>query len=280
MGGIGNQIFEYTFGEQLRYLGHKVKYDISELQQYKIHAGYELENVFNLKLNYANDVELSKYRLTLWNRILRRLNLHLSWVMQRDFAFNTKYLQLNKNKTLYLDGYWQSEKYFQDVASSIREKLIFPELDVKNKEYLDAIQNVMSVSIHVRRGDYVNHFLHGGICDLAYYQKAIAYIREKVANPHFFVFSNDLDWCKDNLPLNSNVTYVDFNTGENSFRDMQLMSLCKHNIIANSSFSWWGAWLNVNPDKTVIAPSRWFNSVKYDTADVIPDSWYKINQYN
>ena len=274
-GGIGNQMFEYTFGEQLRYLGYDVKYDISELQEYKVHAGYELENVFNLRLNYARDYELKKYKLTLWNRLLRKLNAHNSWIVQQDFSYNMKYLQLNRKETLYLDGYWQSEKYFKNIVDKVRQKFIFPELDIKNKEYLNTIQNANSVSIHVRRGDYVNHPLHGGICDLAYYQRAIEYIKQKVNNPLFVIFSNDIEWCKSNLQL-ENSLYIADNSGDNSYKDMQLMSYCQHNIIANSSFSWWGAWLNNHEQKLVIAPSKWFNDPNYNTKDVIPASWYQI----
>ena len=275
MGGIGNQMFEYAFGAQLHALGYKVKYDISELEQYKIHSGYELEKVFNLKLEYASEIELRKYKLTIFNRILRKLNLHNSWIVQRDFAFNIRYLRLKINKICYLDGYWQSEKYFSSITEIIRNKFTFPSLDERNKIYLADIQNTESVSIHVRRGDYVNHSLHGGICDLDYYQKAIEYIKQKVKDPFFVIFSNDIEWCKQNLSIDNSV-YITDNSGDNSYKDMQLMSLCNHNIIANSSFSWWGAWLNQNPQKIIIAPSKCFNGTSYDTTDVIPVSWHQI----
>ncbi len=124
-------------------------------------------------------------------------------------------------------------------------------------------------------GDYVNHPIHGGICTMDYYQQAIDIMKSKIVNPKFFIFSNDIEWCHSHLKL-ADAVYITGNKGENSYRDMQLMSMCKHNIIANSSFSWWGAWLNNNPDKIVIAPAKWFNDPKINTRDLIPDDWIKI----
>lgn len=133
-----------------------------------------------------------------------------------------------------------------------------------------------SVSIHIRRGDYlseINQGLYGGICTEMYYAKAITYICNKIDQPSFFVFSNEIDWVKNNVDI-PNPTYIDFNNGADSWQDMFLMSQCKHNIIANSSFSWWGAWLNRNTNKIVITPSRFINLE--EDSDIIPDAWIRI----
>jgi hypothetical protein len=136
-----------------------------------------------------------------------------------------------------------------------------------------------AVSIHVRRGDYVsdagtNRF--HGTCSVDYYHDAVDRISGFAPASHFFVFSDGIDWAKENLRLRQPVTYVDFNDGEKNYEDLRLMSLCKHHIIANSSFSWWGAWLNPNPDKIVIAPKKWFNDPSINTDDLIPNSWLRL----
>src|SRR5690606_38192956 len=153
------------------------------------------------------------------------------------------------------------------VAEELREHFQFPQItDIKNKELIQHIQQRNSVSLHVRRGDYLiasNQHL-GSICDNAYYEKAITYINEKTDSPLFVIFSNDIPWCKETFN-NIDAIFVDWNTGNQSYIDMQLMSLCKHNIIANSSFSWWGAWLNNNPDKIVVSPNKWINETRPNT---------------
>jgi len=177
-------------------------------------------------------------------------------------------------------GYWQSEKYFLDIRQTLLQDFTFKEpLEGRNSEIAKQIRQTQSVSLHVRRTHYVpsppQKEIHG-TCPPEYIFSAIQYIREKVANPAFFIFSDDIQWCRDNLQLTEETRFIDFNTGRNSFRDMHLMSLCKHNIIANSSFSWWAAWLNGNKDKTVIAPRRWFLDKSVNTQDLPPESWIRI----
>ena len=145
-------------------------------------------------------------------------------------------------------------------------------------EILNEIENSNSISIHIRRGDYMspeNYNMYGCIATPTYYKKAIKVIEEKVENPTFFVFSNDMDWVKKNIQINSRVFYIDINSGNGSYKDMQLMSNCKHNIIANSSFSWWGAWLNENKNKIVIAPKKWINreDVDSDKIELFCEGW-------
>jgi len=145
----------------------------------------------------------------------------------------------------------------------------------KNIRLLESMKNRNTVSIHVRRGDYIEHPTLGGVCNLKYYLNSIKYIKANVQDPFFIIFSNDIAWCKDSLDLDNSV-YVDWNTGTSSFKDMQLMSLCKNNIIANSSFSWWGAWLNDNNNKIIVCPNKWLND-KNIGIDVMPPQWHRVS---
>jgi hypothetical protein len=151
-------------------------------------------------------------------------------------------------------------------------------LSGKNADIAEQIGRVNAVSLHVRRGDYVKNpktTATHGLCSLDYYHTAIRYIYETVEQPYFFIFSDDMAWVKEHLKIDAPCQYVDHNQGKESFNDMHLMSLCKHHIIANSSFSWWGAWLNSSPEKIVIAPNKWFanqNNIK----DLLPNDWVTL----
>ncbi len=204
---------------------------------------------------------------------------HQNYIFEYQINFDPDIL--NIKWPAYLVGYWQSEKYFKRIEKRLVKEFNFKNpLNGKNFAVANEISQNNSVSIHIRRGDYVTLpyavKMHGNICDLDYYSKAIKIIASKVKEPHFFVFSDDISWAKENLRIDYPKTYVNFNTDENSYEDMRLMSLCKHNIIANSSFSWWGAWLNRNVGKIVVAPKKWLNDPTKDTRDVIPDNWLKI----
>ncbi|HQS38500.1 MAG TPA: alpha-1,2-fucosyltransferase, partial [Methylotenera sp.] len=150
-------------------------------------------------------------------------------------------------------------------------------LSVKNSAIIEQISQVNAVSLHVRRGDYVTNAKNAfiGVCSLEYYRKAVEYVKNQVDKPVFFVFSDDIEWVKSNLPIDFPCFYIDHNHGIESFNDMRLMSHCKHHIIANSSFSWWGAWLNANSEKIVIAPQQWFAN-NTNVNDLLPESWIKL----
>ena len=278
-GGLGNQMFQYAFYRRLQLDGKSVTLDISGFNDYGLHNGFELDKIFPVKINLADEVRVNNIKqkishLSLLKKIWWKVFTNFRPVIvQKNFGYSSRLSNLQGLK--YLEGYWQSEKYFGTHSDTIRNDFKFPLLDIKNKDYADKISQVEAVSIHIRMGDYVNHPLHGGICTLEYYKKALSLIEEKVESPLFFIFSNDIEWCQNNLKLDKAI-YVTGNEGKNSFRDMQLMSMCKHNIIANSSFSWWGAWLNNNPDKVVVAPSKWFNDKTINTKDLLPDSWIQL----
>jgi hypothetical protein len=196
---------------------------------------------------------------------------------EKHFNFDSRILELSG--TAYLNGYWQSEKYFMDAGDAIRS-----DFDLScgpspvSERIAGSIANSQSVSIHVRRGDYVTNSAVGGYHGeqrLDYYLASIKHIAQNVRSPHFFVFSDDPVWCRTNLKLEHPVIYVDHNGPETAYEDMWLMSLCKHHVIANSSFSWWGAWLCRNPEKIVIAPKKWFVDESINTIDLVPDTWIR-----
>jgi hypothetical protein len=219
---------------------------------------------------------MSSTHLPLIKKIFKRYFFSTSnEIIEKDsqkFIYHSKLLSFED--TIY-SGYWQSYKYFEGVDSEIKKKLVFPTIqDEKNISTLRAINEKESVSIHVRRGDYVNHPKFGGICEKEYYFKAIKQIIERVKKPSFFIFSNDIEWCKKNLDLHEGV-YVNWNENELSYIDLQLMASCKHNIIANSSFSWWGGYLNPNVNKIVIHPKRWTNI--NDKVDLFLPNWIAIS---
>jgi hypothetical protein len=179
----------------------------------------------------------------------------------------------------YLQGYWQSERYFSHFSRTIRTDFQFQEYnDPSFDELKSRIENENSIFLHIRRGDYLSNpstlALHG-ICSLDYYLKAVSIISSNISQPVFYIFSDDLNWANDNLSINFPHHFVEGNSGLYSFRDLHLMTLCRHSIIANSTFSWWGAWLNANPDKIVIAPRRWFANRPQPT-DLYPPSWILI----
>jgi hypothetical protein len=179
----------------------------------------------------------------------------------------------------YLMGYWQSEKYFSAISEQIREDFSFRlAINNQNTQLAFKISQHNAVSLHIRRGDYANNptvTATHGLCPISYYHNAIEYIAHRVKQPYFFIFSDDIVWAKENLKMDLHSTYIDHNQGAESYNDMRLMSLCRHHIIANSSFSWWGAWLNPNIDKIAIAPKQWF--VKdVNTQDLIPKDWVRL----
>ena len=285
IGGLGNQMFQYAAGRALSIrLGVPFKLDIRDFSGYMLHQGFELKRLFNSDAEIATYDDLKAIvgwqRAKLVQRFLKRPQLksfrHRGYVVEPDFNYWGGINQLKDN--CYLDGYWQSEHYFAEFKDRIHKDFTFKlPISVKNIEIMQHISQVNAVSLHVRRGDYVtdkrNAFI--GVCSLDYYRKAIDTIKFKVDKPVFFVFSDDIAWVKNNLVLDKTAVFVGHNQGDESYNDMRLMSLCKHNIIANSSFSWWGAWLNANPNKIVVGPKQWFASKK-DDSDLVPASWFRI----
>jgi len=286
IGGLGNQMFQYAVGRRLAYkYNTELKLDIQGFKDYKL-RNYSLNN-FNIVENFATAKDLSHVLLhsdgsavKIFKHIIRNIpNVQsIEYVKEKKFSFQQSILSLPDN--VYLEGYWQSEKYFSDIEDIIRNEFsIVNPLTSASQEIAEQIKDCESVSVHVRRGDYVSNpktnSFHG-VCGLEYYCRAIDMIREKIDNPHFFIFSDDPEWVCCNIKPDAPTTYVRHNYCSKDYEDICLMSMCKHNIIANSSFSWWGAWLNTNPDKIIIAPSKWFNDLSINTDDLIPKKWSRI----
>ena len=274
-GGLGNQLFQYAVGRAVA-LHHKVplKFDTTIFKTYKLHNGFRLDQ-FAIKAEIAADKEIInlKGRSNLLFSSLRKAGL-----VKRKSYFKEKrssYFDASvfKNNCVYLDGYWQNELYFSDIRELLLEELSPNSLmNDLGCAYLDCIKKNNSVSIHVRRGDYLN-LKNINVLDVDYYLKAVDYIRNIIEKPFFYIFSDDLEWCKSNLAFLDDCIYVE--STQTEIDDLKLMSFCQHNIIANSSFSWWGAWLNQNPNKTVIAPKGWLLNDP-GSSNVIPSDWVKV----
>ncbi|MDR2407204.1 MAG: alpha-1,2-fucosyltransferase [Bacteroidales bacterium] len=243
-----------------------MKVDHSYFNGYPLHNGLEINKIFNIEMQQASFNELISVTWPFYNYRIGQIGIRI--LPKRKTVYcektNAQFIDIDKLAyDCYLDGYWQNELYFKDCEDIVRRKYQFiTPLDLKNNDLKNKICSVNSVSIHVRRGDYLKHKMYLGLCDKDYYVNAISYMKKKIDHPVFFVFSNDINWCKSNLRdvINDSCSeYIDWNKKGKSYIDMQLMSICKHNIIANSSFSWWGAWLNNNIDKIVIAPKKWLN---------------------
>jgi len=287
MGGLGNQMFQYAAARQITHrLGTTLKLDITAYTSDPLRT-YSL-SPFNIQAQFASAQELAAMRRPYESRMawyLLRLNrllkLPYGWTVLQENHFRPfDSATVRASGNVYLKGYWQSEKYFADIPDLIRREFILQNRpDSANREMAGRIAGAQAVSLHIRRGDYVsNPIIQGihGVCDLAYYQASVERIGEKIASPHFFVFSDDTTWTQANLRLDYPTTFVTHNDGGNAHKDLRLMSLCRHHIIANSSFSWWGAWLNPNPDKIVCAPARWFNDPALDTRDLLPPGWIRV----
>lgn len=285
-GGLGNQMFQFAAGRALS-LVRKVPLllDIRSFDSGKMHQGFELDRIFAGKFTLAEHLDVQRVLGWQFSRSMLRI---LSWP-QMSFLRN-KRLVIEKSfeycpeissipSTCYLKGYWQSESYFADIFDIIRSDFSFLlPMNGENEAVAREIERVNSVSIHIRRGDYVTNpkaYSVHGVCSLQYYERAISFISGRVSNPVFFVFSDDIEWVRRNLGGKYDFRFVDHNRGENSYNDMRLMSLCAHNIIANSSFSWWGAWLNLSDAKIVVAPERWFAN-ETNTADLLPSAWVRL----
>lgn len=277
-GGLGNQMFQYAAAKALAlrlqtgfYLD--ITHFLTTPTGKKNPRAYELFH-FNVE---------ERFKKPRWHWIKKFTKSTVVYPGYERFA--EQHVQVdpdffNISGNTYLEGCWQSAQYFMDYEKEIRKDFTFrTSPEGMNLDLAYKIKQVNAISLHVRRGDYVSnaHFnqMHG-TTSLNYYKNAIAYLAQNVSDPYFFLFSDEPEWIKENLPLDFPFEIISHNQGEKSFEDMRLMSLCKHHIIANSSFSWWGAWLNPSTDKIVIAPKQWFNNNAWDAKDIVPKEWIKI----
>ena len=271
-GGLGNQMFQYAAGRALaEKKGAQVILDRTWYNQ-EFRSGttprtYEL-SFFHLH-HFTRSVQ-SKFTS-------RAVSFLAKDYKEPHFHYDTGFLNLPRHAVL--TGYFQSEKYFKGIRDILlREFAWKKERQGKNLSLFKEIrQTPGSISLHIRRCDYITNEnvakVHG-ITEMSYYEAGVKKMAQKINNPKFYIFSDEPEWCRQNLKLNHPTEYIS-NHGHGS-EDMRLMKECRHHIIANSSFSWWGAWLNENPDKLVIAPKKWFSCQEKNTEDLIPDSWHTL----
>jgi hypothetical protein len=298
VGGLGNQMFQYAAGRRLSILHNTdLKLDTNQFQYYEGRS-YSLQP-FRIQGHLATPNEIAAVRgrdKRRWSRLAFEASQVLKPYYRRS-VFREKSLYQYDSKILktqpdvYLEGYFQAQQYFAAIEDVIRSEFtIEVAQDAQSRDLAEQIAATRSVSVHVRRGDYVSvpHIqrIHN-VCGLSYYRKCIGLMATQLADPHFFVFSDDPDWVRANLDaghlrLDFSATVVSHNGRKRAYEDLRLMSACKHNIIANSSFSWWGAWLNPDPNKIVMAPARWVKPSPDDSrpptsgCQIVPDSWTQI----
>ncbi len=289
-GGLGNQMFQYACGRAVSIhwntaiaLDHLFLEDKSYKPDFT-YRDYALDAfAIDKKIDTKSLIRLGFVKAhisPLQAKISLKRILHgYTYYHEKGLQFKKELFSLGPN--LYLSGYFQSEKYFKEVSAIIRNDFTFPPVQhEKNKMLLEKIQQSgNSVSLHIRRGDFItagNGSVHYA-CTPEYYQEAISVIKGKVSNPHFFIFAqDDMEWARNNLKIDVPHEFIgDHNAGNMSFEDLRLISNCKHHIIANSSFSWWGAWLNPDLQKIVIAPKKWLLN-KPDNPDLIPEDWIQL----
>ena len=280
IGGLGNQMFQYAFGRYLS-IHHKTNlyFDIADLQNKNlghIQRNFSLHG-FNLQTAIYNLNGQKSGKENLFKRLFYSSKNKLKTITEKKLHFDKEIGNAADN--VYLNGYWQSPLYFEKIEDIIRKDFTFSiPLSNDAEQFQVKIKESNAVSIHVRRGDYVNNpetLSYHGVCDLAYYQKAIEIIENKTSNPTFFIFTDDPEWVKQNFSLSDDIILIS-NASFSQFDDLRLMSVCKHAIIANSSFSWWGAWLINNPTKTVVAPLKWLQNDSINTDDLFPKTWMRI----
>ncbi|MBY5977849.1 alpha-1,2-fucosyltransferase [Phaeobacter italicus] len=277
-GRLGNQMFQYAAG---RALADRVGVPLALDSRAAILRGEGvLTRVFDLEL--ADPVHLpplkqtNPLRYAIWRGIGQKVGAKPYFRRERGLGYNPAFEDWGDNS--YLHGYWQSQKYFQNSAERIRSEFTFPAFsNQKNAEMAARIAESTAISLHVRRGDYLTFAAHV-LCDQAYYDAALAKVLDGLqGDPVVYVFSDDPQWAKDNLSLPCEKVVVDFNGPETDFEDMRLMSLCQHNVIGNSSFSWWAAWLNQTPGRRVAGPAKWFGDPKLSNPDIFPHDWLRIS---
>ena len=285
IGGLGNQMFQFAAGHALaKRLNMQHRIDIILLNKYKSHNGYQLNQIFDSNFEIASYFELfGLLKLKTFSVVYESVDKVDPYLFKpknrifREYSHNFINEFKNINSECYLSGYWQSTKYFEDVEQDLRKIFSFKnDLKGLNKSYEIEIKNTNSVCVHVRRGDYItnlNAAKFHGICEMDYYNNAIKLISNSIENPTYFIFSDDVEYVKSNFSYLKNYTIVHNNQGSESYNDMRLMGMCKHHIIANSSFSWWGAWLAGWKEQIVIAPKIWFAGSDEPVRDIYKPEW-------
>jgi hypothetical protein len=291
LGGLGNQMFQYAAGRALSVRHNTtLKLDLTRLldrspRENYVHRDYAL-GMFNIRESFATPQETARCVGNYSNPVQRwlfkarrKIGMTPKYLTEIPYQFMPGFLRAPADS--YLDGYWQNERYFKDIAPILRRDFTFKEpLSEPAERLANQIRMTNSVCLHVRRGDLVSNIVtnyYHGVCGIEYFMQAVTLLAARVAKPHFFIFSDDLEWCQKEIHIDfPNVIVPDEFATPTLSDHFQLMTLCKHFIISNSSYSWWGAWLSENSDKIVIAPRKWLNRADIDTSDVTPPEWLRI----
>ena len=282
-GGLGNQLFQYALGRHLSLRKNTTltldtaSYHIDRLRVYRLDC-FQIGATASDRLPFFATDGRAKHFNTIIQALKGIFSKRFQIIKERSFSFDASVLDCSEQA--YLDGFWQSEQYFASIANVIRQDLRLANPLPERLQTLAAqIQSSNAISLHVRRGDYVSNPVttaYHGVCSAQWYENAAKLMMQKVVNPTFFVFSDDYEWVREHIRLDAPTVFIPPSPDGQECNDLHVMSLCQHNIIANSSFSWWGAWLNPNPNKIVIAPQQWFAAGKHDTKDLIPQSWIRL----
>jgi hypothetical protein len=286
-GGLGNQMFQYAFGRALSIKnGDKLSLDIGEYAKHTDHAYYRpfgLGN-FNAQINAITAEEVNRVKYPFkgsWGKLARKIRVAFEYRILRRHHLKFESFLLEKKGDVYLEGYFQSEKYFKDIRDVIvREFTLKKPFSPNAQGIADTIRKTgNSVSLHVRRGDYVadpNNFrIYGNHCNQNYYEKALATLSKNKGPLNVFVFSDDIEWVKENIRIPHPTTHVPEKSAPD-YELMMLMSLCQSHVIANSTFGWWPAWLDDKKGKVVIAPSVWIPGMDLPIDDILPPEWIRI----
>ncbi len=283
IGGLGNQMFQYALG---RRLAHERRVPLKvDLSWFRAQKQTQVDTVRSYALDgWRIRASPATARDLWWFPQLRpgltRFSDYIAWlappvVSEKSCGFDPDVLRTPRSA--YLSGYWQSERYFGSVRSFLLEDfaLSIPPCSHAS-ELARQIEGAPVISLHVRRADYLSNpaaAAFHGVCSPEYYRSAMRWVAGQVGDAHFLVFGDDLQWARDKLQSAWPTTFVEHSLDCPPHNDIWLMSLCSHHIIANSSFSWWGAWLAENPSQLVVAPRRWFRDERLDTSDLLPDRW-------
>ena len=290
LGGLGNQMFQYATGQATAAAtGQTLRFAVDSFASYTLHHGLQLEEAFEIQLQRATPAEI-RACIGLWRSParMRRALTRLPGLQGANFLAEPSSafwpaLRARCSQGAYLHGYWQSEHYFEDHVDALRQALRWRGvLEGRNAQTARAMAAAPhSVSLHVRRGDYIanaNNQAMFAVCPPDYYLAAIERLQQLTgaASMQVFAFSDDPAWVMQALaPRIPQLVLIDHNRGAASWQDMRLMSLCRHHIIANSSFSWWGAWLDGRAGAEVVAPARWYAN-GFPDADLVPARWHRL----
>ncbi len=283
-GGLGNQMFQYALGRKLslfKNVGMLLDlswFDMQTERQYQL-------NSFNIQSEIATKDDIEKILQTRKQRIIKKIEKKTGHKFLRRFSsiyiednsskFDKKVFYCPKN--ILIKGYWQSEKYFYDIKDQLVQDFILRNGLSPNAQMISTqmLSDPNSVSVHIRRGDYVDNSFGHYLLPIDYYQRAINLLLEKHVIPSLFVFSDDIEWARKNFDFYPVTTFLDSSKYLGDAEELILMTHCHHHVNANSSFSWWGAWLQEKADSIITVPDQWFTEKDFPQ-DRVPNRWYRL----